>query len=60
MEKINIPIAPSTDTGRLGVMHLKRYWEKCQLKKSGKITGDAFAEEWNIDTTLLAVIGLGQ
>jgi len=59
MESTVINISASSETGTIGVMHLKRYWEKCQLKKSGKITADAFAEEWNIDISLLAVLGLG-
>jgi len=55
--KINI--AASTETGQLGIMHLKRYWEKCQQKKTGALISHAFSNEWNIDTTLLAVLGLG-
>jgi len=51
--------ASSTEPGSLGVMHLKRYWDKSHLKKEGKIAADAFAEEWNMDITLLAVLGLG-
>ncbi len=56
-DKINI--AASTETGNLGVMHVKRFWEKCRLKKTGALNENAFREEWNIDTTLLAVLGLG-
>ena len=52
-------LADSTETGSLGIMHLKRYWDKGQLKKSGKLDETALAEEWNIDITLLAVLGLG-
>ena len=59
MESTFINISASSETGNLGVMHLKRYWEKCRLKKTGELTANAFTEEWNIDTTLLAVLGLG-
>ena len=59
MESTFINISASSETGNLGVMHLKRYWEKCRLKKTGELTENAFTEEWNIDTTLLAVLGLG-
>ncbi len=49
----------SEASGSLGVLHLKRYWEKMSLKKAGKLPQDGFLEEWNIDITLLAVVGLG-
>ncbi len=50
---------PSSVTGRLGIMHLKRYWEKCQARKSGRLAPGAMQEEWNTDITLLAALGLG-
>ncbi|MBL0054790.1 MAG: phytanoyl-CoA dioxygenase family protein [Chitinophagaceae bacterium] len=49
----------STEPGRLGVLHLKRYWEKIRLIRSGKLAPDAYQEEWNIDNTLLSVLELG-
>ena len=52
-------LSDSTEIGYLGVMHLKRYWQKCQLKKDGSLASDAFSEEWNIDITLLSALGLG-
>lgn len=52
-------LADSTETGTLGVMHLKRYWDKAQLRKSGTLKEDILAEEWNIDNTMLAALGLG-
>jgi hypothetical protein len=52
-------LSPSSDTGRLGIMHLKRYWEKGQMRKSGKLANDAFFDEWNTDNALLAALGLG-
>jgi len=59
MSKSIIIISDSTEIGNLGVMHLKRYWQKCQLKKDGSLASDAFPEEWNIDITLLSALGLG-
>ena len=52
-------IPTSLETGIIGIMHLKRYWFKNHLKKTGKISPTALAEEWNIDNTLLAALGLG-
>ena len=59
MSKSIIIISDSTEIGNLGVMHLKRYWQKCQLKKDGSLASDAFPEEWNIDIILLSALGLG-
>ena len=52
-------LASSEETGRLSVMHLKRFWEKGQLRKSGKLANDALFEEWITDNALLAALGLG-
>ncbi len=52
-------IIPSAETGKLQVMHLKRYWSKSILKREGKLPSDAFHDEWKIDTTLLNVLGIG-
>jgi hypothetical protein len=52
-------LAQSTEAGRLGVLHLKRYWDKTRLKRSGELAQGAFSDEWNIDNSLLAVLGLG-
>jgi ectoine hydroxylase-related dioxygenase (phytanoyl-CoA dioxygenase family) len=54
-----IKLAESTDPSSLGVLHLKRFWEKSLLKRSGKLEQGALKKEWKIDTTLLAVLGLG-
>jgi hypothetical protein len=61
MQKIDneILLAASAEIGTLGIKHLKRYWQKCQLKKINKLDAGAFAEEWNNDITLLAALGLG-
>lgn len=52
-------LANATEVGILGIMNLKRYWDKAQLNKAGKLSSQAFPEEWNIDKTMLAVLGLG-
>ncbi len=52
-------LVSSETTGRLSVMHLKRFWEKGQLRKSGKLANDALFEEWVTDNALLAALGLG-
>ncbi len=54
-----IQLTSSAETGNLGVSHLKRYWDKHRLKRAGQLSEDALAEEWNIDNTLLAILGLG-
>ncbi|WP_295667592.1 phytanoyl-CoA dioxygenase family protein [uncultured Mucilaginibacter sp.] len=55
----DLNITPSTETGKLNVMHLKRYWNKSILKREGKLPPGLFHDEWAIDTTLLKVLGLG-
>src|ERR1700744_5949393 len=49
----------STEMGKLKVMHLKRYWEKCILKRDGKLPQGSLPDEWRKDTMLLSVLGLG-
>jgi hypothetical protein len=56
---ITSEIIPSTETGKLQVMHLKRYWNKTILKREGKIAQEELADEWQLDTTLLGVLGIG-
>jgi hypothetical protein len=51
-------LSPSTATGSLGVMHLKRYWEKEMAKKDGTLP-NSLHEEFTTDTTLLNALGLG-
>lgn len=51
-------LSPSTATGSLGVMHLKRYWEKEMAKKEGTLPY-SLHEEFTTDTTLLSALGLG-
>ncbi len=40
-------------------MHLKRYWQKSIAKREGRLSQQAFEEEWNLDFTLLGALGLG-
>ncbi len=49
----------SAETGKLNVMHLKRYWSKCLAKRNGKLPADALGEEWTTDVALLSTLGLG-
>jgi hypothetical protein len=57
---MSIPkIVPSGETGKLQIMHLKRYWSKSILKREGKLQYNAFHDEGNIDTMLLNALGLG-
>jgi hypothetical protein len=52
-------LPPSSAESRTGILHLKRYWYKYQLIKSGRLAPDAYQDEWTTDTTLLAALGLG-
>ncbi len=52
-------LPPSSELGKLGTMHLKRYWYKLKAKSNGKIPPDALNEEWMTDVTLLSTLGLG-
>jgi len=56
---LTIAIAPSSETGKLNVMHLKRYWIKSVLKRTGELKSGDFIEEWHNDITLLNALGLG-
>lgn len=56
---IDTLLIPSEETGQLQVMHMKRYWHKCMLKRSGALKPDAIEEEFQLDKTLLSVLGLG-
>jgi hypothetical protein len=56
----SIALASKTETGRLGIMLLKRYWEKQMAIVSRKATTQLFADEWNIDKSLLSVLSVGE
>jgi Phytanoyl-CoA dioxygenase (PhyH) len=52
-------LPPSTETSALGLMHLKRFWRKIMLKRSGQFDEEQWKTEWQLDKTLLSVLGLG-
>lgn len=52
-------LAPSTEIGKLQIMHLKRYWSKSLLKRSGVLESNEYLEEGHTDKTLLYALGLG-
>jgi hypothetical protein len=52
-------LTTSQETGKLNVLHLKRYWHKHILKRDAKLAHDGFLDEWQTDVTLLSVLGLG-
>jgi len=54
-----LEIAAGAETGKLNVMHLKRYWHKVQLKKQGKLSHDGLQNEWQTDIMLLSALELG-
>lgn len=49
----------SQETGKLRIMHLKRYWEKSLLKREGKTIDNETKEELRLDRILLFALGLG-
>src|ERR1700754_681345 len=59
MTMTDILLTPSEEVGQLQVMHMKRYWHKCMLQRSGVLKPDAFGEEFQLDKTMLSVLGLG-
>ncbi len=63
METNNLAASPllasSDETGKLGIMHLKRYWSKSMAKRSGQIKMNDLENEWQTDVTLLSALGLG-
>lgn len=59
MSDVNLEIISSTETGTLKVMHLKRYWNKSNLKREGVLPPGSFHDEWMTDVTMLNALGLG-
>ncbi len=55
----NIEIAEDSETGNLEIMHLKRFWDKCILKRGNKLPPNALQQEWQIDVIMLNALGLG-
>src|SRR5687767_962673 len=54
-----IQLTSSSETGSIGIMHLKRYWEKGLARRNGSLAENTYQEEWNLDVTLLGALGLG-
>lgn len=49
----------SSETGTLGVMHLKRYWSRMTAHRTGALPSGAFQEEWGADNLLFSLLGVG-
>ncbi|HEU4717731.1 MAG TPA: phytanoyl-CoA dioxygenase family protein, partial [Bacteroidia bacterium] len=54
----NSTLPDSTETGRIKILHLKRFWSKCISKKNRLIPGGAFQEEWLLDHGVLNALGV--
>jgi hypothetical protein len=52
-------LPPSTEMGKLRIMHLKRYWNKALLIRENKLKTEDFYNEWQVDKILLFTLGLG-
>ena len=52
-------LPPVSETGKLNVMQLKRYWSKALAKRAGQIPSNSFEDEWPTDVALLSTLGLG-
>lgn len=59
MLNTDLLLPASEEIGQLQIMHLKRYWRKCMLKRSGEIKTDELQNEFRLDKTLLFTLGLG-
>ncbi|WP_367867931.1 phytanoyl-CoA dioxygenase family protein [Pedobacter sp. WC2423] len=56
---LSTSLTPSQETGKLQVMHLKRFWEKSLLKREGKVIHGELKKEWRLDKILMSALGLG-
>lgn len=56
---MNKPFSASVEMTRLGIMHLKRYWEKQQAIRNRVLNNADMSEEWQLDYTLLVALNLG-
>ncbi|ASU34276.1 phytanoyl-CoA dioxygenase family protein [Mucilaginibacter xinganensis] len=52
-------LTPFEEAGQLQIMHLKRFWHKCMLKRNGQINSGGLENEFQLDKTLLFTLGLG-
>ena len=55
----DLSLPASRELGQLQVMHLKRYWQKCIMKRNGQIKPGELNSEFQLDKTLLFTLGLG-
>ena len=56
---MNVQLSASHEISRLGIMHLKRYWEKQQAIKNRLLNNVEIPDEWSLDGTRLAALNLG-
>lgn len=56
---LDLTLPPSTETSTSGLMHVKRFWSKVMLKRANQIDEEFWNKEWELDKTLLSVLGLG-
>lgn len=49
----------STAISTSGLMHLKRFWGKMILRRVNQFDDELWKKEWQLDKTLLSVLGLG-
>ena len=59
LQQTGLNLPSSAETGKLKVMHLKRYLSKALAKREGRLPQGALQEEWATDVTLLSTLGLG-
>ncbi|WP_378937217.1 phytanoyl-CoA dioxygenase family protein [Pedobacter sp. BG31] len=52
-------LSPSTETSTSGLMHLKRFWNKIMLRRVKQFDENLWSKEWQLDKTLLSILGLG-
>ena len=58
METIAPDLLPAhTDTGSLGIYHMKRFWSRTMLMRQGQIKSPS--DEWVLDRLLINGLGLG-
>lgn len=59
IKKDNLTVAPIVETGKLGILHLKRFWSKMILHIGGELSLDDYSDEWGLDRALLSVLNIG-
>ncbi|MBS4096282.1 MAG: phytanoyl-CoA dioxygenase family protein [Sulfuricella sp.] len=53
------PEISSLETGALGILHLRRYWDKHRLEVEGRLDKRNLHAEYGLDFTLMNGLGLG-